>query len=544
MALSLAIAVPLLQPSSTANAVEDASAESSRSVRSCESMLLVNFADGARVTSATTVPASAAGPEHCELSVVVPDQIKVLVGLPTHDWNGRYQAMGNGGYAGVPVISAEGYLDAIADGYVVSATDTGHSGTPFSGEWAWSPTGMRYTQIQDFAHRANHQMAVKSKVLIEEYYGRRPAYSYWNGCSTGGREGLTEAMRYPDDFDGIVAGAPAINWTRFVPAELWPQLAMMEADHRLPACKLAAFAHAFRASCDPADGLTDGLFDPRACSFDPASLVGTATDCGTITKKDADVMAEIWRGPHRRTGEKLWYGLYPGTDVGSAPPLTLGHSITNDDGSIGDGVPMPLTSDWFKWWLHKDPTWDWHLQTQAQFEADFDRSVSEWADVLATNNADLSAFKSSGGKVVIWHGFNDPLIFAQGSVDYYKRVVDRMRGLRKTQDFARLFLAPNVGHCANATAEFENGPTPTDPLAAVVGWVEHGNAPETLPAQLPPNSGVNNTNDVMTRPLCAFPTTATYDGTGSTYEAANFRCKATSWGDQLEADPDLLPIGN
>jgi len=473
--------------------------------------------------------------------MVVPDRINIVVAMPTSTWNGRYQAVGNGGFAGSVSSPAAGVFSeslgrGLRDGYVVSSTDTGHAGTPFTGEWAWSPSGMNYAQIQDFAYRANHEMAVKSKGLIEAYYGRGPAYSYWNGCSTGGREGLTEAMRFPDDFDGVVAGAPAINWTRFIPSESWPQLVMMEAGNRLSSCKLAAFAHAVRAECDGADGLGDGLFDPRACSFDPASLVGKQTDCGTITADDAQVMRDIWGGPNRRTGESLWYGLYPGTDVGSTPALTLGHSVTNEDGSVGDGVPFPITTDWFKWFLHKDPTWDWRLQNQAQFEADFDQSVTEWADVLATDNPDLSGFKASGGKVVIWHGMVDPLIFAQGSIDYYRRVVVRTGGLKKTQDFARLFLAPNVGHCGNSTPEFENGPTPNDPLAAVVRWVETGEAPATLAASLPPNTGVNKTNDAMTRPLCPFPTVARYGGQGSTYSADSFACVKTRWSDIVEAD--------
>ncbi|MDQ4112599.1 MAG: tannase/feruloyl esterase family alpha/beta hydrolase [Actinomycetota bacterium] len=529
-----ALSLPLLAQSASGLSGAGEGAESlSRPVRSCETLLAVAFEDGARVTSAVTVPATADVPEHCQLTVVVPERINILVALPTKTWNGRYLALGNGGYAGAPMGAIKQPSDAVADGYVGSVTDTGHSSTQFNGEWAWSPTGMNYAQIQDFAYRANHEMAVKSKRMIEAYYGQGPAYSYWDGCSTGGREGLTEAMRYPDDFDGVVAGAPAINWTRFIPAGLWPQVAM-QAGNRLPACKLAEFVQAFRSACDPIDGLKDGLYDPRACSFDPDSLIGAQTDCGVITATDAEVVAEIWRGPHRRTGERLWYGLYPGTDVGSTPAFTLGYSVPDTDGSVGDGLPFPVATEWFKWWLRKDPTWDWHTETPAQFEADFDQSVVEWADVLSTNSPDLSAFKESGGKMVIWHGMSDPLLFPQGSIDYYKRVIAHMGGLTRTQDFARLFLAPNVGHCGNLIPQFENGPTPDDPLAAVVDWVENGKPPATLQTSLQPRTGVNPTSEAMTRPLCPYPTVASYVGTGSTVEASNFACKKSRWSDQVE----------
>jgi hypothetical protein len=490
-----------------------AGAASATPVRSCENLGLTPFDDGTTVTSAVDVPASGSLPEYCQVTLLVPERINIMVLLPTKTWNGRYQAVGNAVYAG----SFRPPTSAVADGYVASATDTGHQDSPLSGKWAWSPTGMNTAQIQDFAHRANHQMALKSKALIKRFYQRRPSYSYWNGCSTGGREGLTEAVRYPTDFDGIVAAAPAINWTRFIPSEMWPELVMKELGDFLPACKADAVRAIVTAACDSSDGLQDGLFDPRACDFDAARLVGQPTPCGSFTQKDAEVIQKIWEGPRRANGEFMWYGLEPGAQL-----TALGGTVTAPDGTAVDGVPFPVSDEWFRWWLHKDPTWDWHSLSFEQFERDFDQSVAEWADPLATDDPDLSAFRKNGGKVVIWHGLWDQLIFPRGTIDYYDRVVDEMGGLRATGRFARLFLAPNVAHCGGGT-----GPAPQDPLSAVRRWRENDVAPKRLLATLAPHTGVNTTDGVMTRPLCAYPRVARYKGRGSTFRAESFTCRST-----------------
>jgi hypothetical protein len=387
----------------------------------------------------------------------------------------------------------------------------GHQSALLTGEWAWSPTGPNYHQIQDFGYRANHEQAVKAKRLIAAYYGEDPAYSYWNGCSSGGRGGLTEAMRYPDDFDGILADAPAINWTLFIPAEFWPQMAQMRADNRLESCKLQAFTDAALEACNgTASGIKDGLVDPRYCDFDPETLVGQQTDCGEITALDAEVVRSIWEGPRGPRGRFLWYGLEPGTPLGS----------------LAGSSPFIVATEWLKWFVHKDPTWDWRQETYEQFVADFDQSVAEWDYALGTNDPDLRAFKASGGKVIIWHGFMDPLIFSYGTMDYYQRVVGVMPGdnfqekLEATRKFARLFMAPNVGHCGGGT-----GPTPVSPFDRLVDWFEHGKAPDTLPARLAPNTGVNQSDKRMTRDLCMWPDVTRYKG-GPITAAESFECTA------------------
>lgn len=518
---TLLVLASVLAPATSFARVK-AESPSSDPIRSCASLAMLSFGDGSKVTSAAEVPATDTVPGFCSVTLLVPDRINISVMLPTEVWNGRYLALGNGGYGGAILYGGLTPPTArLADGYVVSATDTGHQGSMLNGEWAWSPTGMNHAQIQDFAHRANHQMAVKSKAVIRYFYGRGPSYSYWFGSSSGGREGLTEAMRYPRDFDGIVSGFPAINWTRFIPAEMWPQLVMKEEGNFLPASKAAAVTRIVTAACDRSDGLKDGLFDPRQCNFSAQSLLGKQTPAGPFTTNDVRVIRKIWQGPRRADGRFLWYGLEPGADLGSKPGLTLAGTVGPPNGPAVDGVPFTASHDWFKWWLHKDPTWDWHTLTYRQFEKDFDQSVREWADPLATREADLSRFRDHGGKVLIWHGMADELIFPQGSIDYYNRVVQHMGGPGATRRFARLFLAPGVGHTIPGPM---GGPRPADPLAAVVRWREHGIAPDRLRATLAPNTGANTTDKVMSRPLCPYPQVARYDGTGSTFQAKNFTC--------------------
>jgi hypothetical protein len=495
---------------------------------SCSSPLATAFDDRSRVTSAQEVAAAGDLPTYCQVTLLVPRQINVLVVLPRDTWNGRHQAVGNGGYAGtlsganpVGTAGSPDVFTALRAGYAASATDTGHLGAILNGEWAWSPTGVNHDLIEDFAYRANHEMAVKSKHLIEQYYGQPPAFSYWNGCSTGGREGLTAAMRYPDDFDGVVAIAPAINWTRFIPAEMWPQVAMREAGNLLPSCKAAALTHAVTDACDGLDGLLDRLFDSLRCDFDPQSLVGLQTPCGAFDQRDADLLRQVFDGPRRSDGGFLWYGLEPGTDLGTVPGLTLAATASGPDGTAVEGIPFPITHDWFKWWLYKDPTWDYRSLRFDDFVAAFDQSVAEWADVLSTDDADLSEFAEGGSKLSMWHGLADQLIFPRGTTDYYHRLREVM-GAASVDEFARLYMAPNVGHCSGGAGP-QPQPQPQGVFEAMVRWRETGQPPRGLVATLPAGTGANDSDRELARPMCKYPSSPRYVGGGSS-DADSFRC--------------------
>lgn len=470
--------------------------ESNRPVRSCESLTQVTFTDGTRVTSAKRTDAT---PPLCEVTLVVPESTGIVMALPVDNWNGRFHGTGAGGYGGwLAPAQVDGPAQA---GYASAGTDGGHSGSPLDGSWAWSPTGMNTSLIKDFAYRSAHEMTVKGKAITTAYYGRPPGYSYWDSCSGGGRMGLMEAQRYPDDYDGILASSPALNGDRFVPAGMWPQVVMHEAGDFVPQCKFDAFTQAAVAACDAHDGVTDGVIDPRTCAFDPARLVGRQTPCGRITAKDAAVMRRIWDGPRRPDGTRLWYGIPRGA------PLSA-YASTSDT----DGLPNPLPGDWFKYWLAKDPTWDWHTLTVANFATYFEQSRREYGDLLGTDDTDLSAFRASHGKMIIWHGWADEVVMPQGTVDYYKRLLATMGGKERTERFARLFMAPGVQHCVGGPGAY-----PVDPLTDLVRWVEHGQAPDTLYAK----------NGDMTRPLCRWPALARYTGHGSTDDSADFRCTDT-----------------
>jgi len=476
-----------------------------RPVRSCESLAAVQLPH-TTIVSATSVPASVSVPAHCAVQAVVSnppadDQIRIGVWLPTENWNRRFQGLGGGGFSGGSPTAVP--TAALQAGYAAAATDAGHTG--FSGSFALNPDGtLNWQLIADFGYLGIHEMTVTAQELVRRFYGR-PFRSYFNGCSTGGRQGLMEAQRYPKDYDGIAAGAPAINWTKFHPAQFWGQLQMRLAGNVVAPCKLAAVTQAAIAACDPRDGVTDGIVgDWPGCRFDARTLIGTGTACGAITAADADLVNMMWAGPRGVDGEFLWYGLER-----EASLLALNNSVG------GVGVPFFVGLEWFRYWLLQDPSWDWQTMTYEHYLLLFQQSVLQYQAVIATDDPDLSGFRDAGGKVVFWHGAADPLIFFRGSVDYYERLVAATGGAKQTDKFARFFVAPGVGHCGGG-----QGAAPTDALDAVVRWVEQGRAPAHLSGQRTDSAG----NVVLTRPVCQYPLVARYKGHGDTMDAKNFIC--------------------
>jgi feruloyl esterase len=436
------------------------------------------------------------------------DVVNIDVWMPVDGWNGRFEGVGGGGYAG-------GFPQALAlpvsQGYAAASTDTGHPGG--NGAFVLDANGrLDWQLIRDFAYLGIHDMTVVGKAVTAAFYGRLPRYAYWNGCSTGGRQGLSEAQRYPDDYDGILSAAPAINWSRFIPAEFWPELVMLRDGDFLPQCKFDAFQAAAVAACDLAgDGVRDGVIgDPSRCRFDPRSLIGQATPCGTITAQDAGVVAKILGGPRGTSGESLWYGLTPGTSFAGIAGTTTANGTTT-------GAPFPIALTHIGIWLLQNPGWDWRTATYQQYEQLFTQSVEEYTSVIGTDNPDLHAFAGHGGKVLIWHGQADQLIFPQGTVNYYQHVQATMGGPARTQQFARLFLAPGVAHCAGGS-----GPQPDNPFNALVNWVERGKAPRTLAGVTRDSTGAVTAS----RPICLYPEVATYRGHGDTTRASSFVCSS------------------
>ena len=471
-------------------------------VRPCESLASVSLPN-------TTVESAAVVQGGCRVTAVVThppagDRVRVWIGLPMSGWNGRFEGMGGGGFSGG---NANAIARPVADGYAAGSTDTGHEGA--SGSFALDANGrLNWLLIRDNAYLGIHEMTVAGKALAEAFYGRAPRHSYFNGCSTGGRQGLSEAQRYPADYDGILSGAPAINWTKLHVEQMWGHVVMKQLNNYVPQCKFAAAQAAAVEACDAEDGVKDGVIeDPRRCAFDAKKLVGKpAGTCGEFSELDAEVIRRVWEGPRREDGSFLWYGLQKGADFSG---------LTATGGTPLTGRPNPITMTWWRYFLTQNPEWDWSVLTPALYEQYWQQSVEEFSGVLATDNPDLSAFRDRGGKLVLWHGWWDQLIYPEGTIDYYGRVQKQMGGAESTAKFARLFLVPGVGHCAGGP-----GPQPAGQFDAVVRWVEQGEAPETLTAVRRDASG----NVVRSRPLCQFPQVAKYKGSGSTDEAASFVC--------------------
>lgn len=473
-------------------------------VRSCESLTSISLPN-------TTIESAVVEAGICQVTAFTThppedDRVTIWIHLPVAGWNGRFQGTGGGGFSGGSPGSLPG---PVARGFAAASTDTGHEGG--SGSFALDADGrLNWQLIRDNAHVGIHEMTVTGKAVTEAFYGRAPGYSYFNGCSTGGRQGQMEAQRYPADYDGIMSGAPAINWHKLHVQQLWGPMLMHTENNPIPNCKLAAVVEASVAACDTIDGIRDGVIEnPAACDFDPHSLVGREVgQCGAITGSDASIIARIIEGPRDQDGKFLWYGMPWGTDL---TPLS---------GTAGEPLEprvMGITYDWLRYFLAQDPDFDWKTIDRDGFERLWEQSVEQYGEVIGTDSADLGAFRDRGGKIALWHGWSDPLISIHGTIDYFERVVEEMGGQSHAADFIRFFTAPGVGHCGRGA-----GPQPYGQLEALIEWVENGNAPETLPAAIRNSSG----DITRSRPLCPYPLTAVYEGSGSTDQADNFSCRA------------------
>lgn len=476
-------------------------------VRSCESLATVALPN-------TTIESAALDPVNpaiCRVTAVTThppagDKVRIWIGIPTANWNGRFLGVGGGGFVGGSPASVD---QPLALGYASGSTDTGHEGG--SGSFALDAAGrLNWQLIRDNAHVGIHEMTLAGKALTQVMYGTAPRYSYFAGCSTGGRQGLMEAQRYPQDYNGIVSGAPAINWARFIPQELWGAVQMNATENPLPACKLAAATAAAIAACDGIDGVMDGVIeDPKRCTYDPEPLIGSsAGDCGSFTKVDVDLIRKFWQGPQREDGSFLWYGQARGADL---------TALYGSRGTPLKPQAFGIALDWLRYFLAQDPRLDWTTIKPADWEHFWDQSTEQYGIVIGTDNPDLTGFRDRGGKAILWHGWADQLITAEGTIDYYKRVTQQMGGPKKTSEFARLFLAPGVAHCGGGP-----GPSPYGQLDALVSWVEQGKAPETLTAARRDQAGAIT----RSRPLCQYPLVARHKGTGTTDAAANFVCRA------------------
>lgn len=451
-------------------------------------------------------------PSFCRVAATSAPAVKFEVWLPTANWNGKFQGVGNGANAGA--ISYDAMATALRRGYAVASTDTGHAtSNGRDARWALGHPEL----IVDFAYRGLHITTEHAKAAVRSLYGRAPDHSYYVGCSTGGRQGLMEAQRYPQDYDGLIAGAPAANWTHFeTGGHLWVVLSLnKDPESYVPATKLPLIENAVNAACDAQDGVTDGVLnDPRRCAFDARTLTCRAgQDVSTcLTPKQATAVNNVWQGARDSHGQQIY------------PPYMRGAENAGGWASYSTGAGPMSGSHWdqadgvMKYMVFDNPDWDFRT-------FDYDRDVPiadrKLASIINAFDPDLSGLRGRGGKLLLYHGWNDPSISPQNTVNYYESAVATWRKQTgapdgTSPDFLRLFMVPGMLHCSGGP-----GTDTFDAVTALEQWVEHGTVPETLMA-----SHVTKGVATRTRPLCAYPKVAVYSGRGSTDDAANFACRA------------------
>ena len=461
-------------------------------------------------------------PAFCRVAVVAKptaeSEIRIEVWLPASGWNGKLEGIGNGGFAGLIDYMQLGI--SVSKGYAATATDTGHTGTPVDAAWALGHP----EKVVDFGHRGIHEMTRVAKEVIHAYYGKAAQGSYFAGCSDGGREALMEAQRYPADYAGILAGAPANYWTALVSTGAWDTQALtLDPASFIPPAKIATIAAAVNAACDELDGVHDGILnDPRQCRFDPATIQCKAGEDSDkcLTAPQATALKKIYAGPHDSHGRQIFPGFLPGAEEGQGGWRTW----------ITGPAPMKSLISLFQFGYFADMVYekpDWENKTFT-IEAGLKAAEEKTASALNAVDADLGPFKSRGGKLILYHGWNDPAIPAVNTVNYYESVIAKM-GQHDADSFLRLYMEPGMQHC-------DNGPGPDffgqvgrltfdDPQhsvnAALIDWVEKGTAPATIVGT---KYAEGDPHPTMTRPLCAYPQSAKYKGKGDTNDGANFMC--------------------
>lgn len=448
--------------------------------------------------------------------------IPIEVWMPLKGWNGRFRGQGNGGFAGS--ISYSVLALAVVEGYASAATDTGHAGGMGDASWALGHP----EKVIDFGYRAIHEMTVKAKAVVEAYYAAPAKHTYFSACSDGGREALMEAQRFPEDYDGIIAGAPANNWTHMMATTLYYTQAMtLDPENYIPSSKLPAIQAAVLAECDAADGVKDGVInDPRSCHFKPATMAckGAETD-QCLTAKQAHTLEVLYAGGHDASGKEIFPGYVPGAEDG---PGGWGLWVT---GAVPMGSAIAgLTKGYFVDMVYERGDWD--MKT-ASIEDAMKAAVAKTSHALDATDPNLRPFVARGGKLIVYHGWNDPAISALNTIEYYE-AMRAATGEKLTDSSVRLYLVPGMQHCTGGpgAANFGQfwlppGGVPDDAEhdvnLAMEAWVEKGVAPQQLITGKYAEQA-NHFQLLMTRPLCAYPRVAQYKGTGDTNEAASFIC--------------------
>ncbi|KAI1480301.1 tannase and feruloyl esterase [Daldinia eschscholtzii] len=449
------------------------------------------------------------------------DKINVESWLPIDNWNGRLQAEGGGGWqAGRFELSYAGMAGAMFDGYASTTTDAGLWGSPDADPWALkSPGNVDWYTLENFASRCLNDQAIIGKSVVESFYGQPPSYSYWNGCSQGGRQGLMLAQRFPKAYDGIVAGAPAIYWSNNMLNSYWPEHVMRTINEYPNVCELDAITAAVTSKCDGLDGLTDGIVenvDECTKKFNPYDLVGTTVDCGNttvkITKAAAQVAKAAWEGIVSPTGEQLWYGLSITADLTCTVSAASGQvCLATTDCSNGTCTldhSNPFGWRWLSLFVAKDPNINLANITHEELLTLLHASKQEYGSIIDTADPDLSEFKKAGGKLLSFHGLTDNIIPPKGTEQYYREVSKKVDNV---EDFYRYFEIPGLAHCLGGPGQ------PESLFAQLQAWVEDGVAPDSSPV-----SFSNSEGETQNRIICPYPRKAKYNS--SCGDAAKEEC--------------------
>jgi feruloyl esterase len=463
-------------------------------------------------------------PAFCRVSAVSkpsPDsEIKIEVWMPASGWNGKFRGLGNGGFAGEIDWRALGL--AMALGYASAATDTGHAANAGDATWALGHP----EKIVDFGYRAIHEMTAVGKATTKAFYGETPKYAYFAACSNGGRQGLMEAQRFPGDYDGILAGAPANDWTHLLTSVLWDaQATTLDPNSYIPSSKIPAIAQAVVAACDANDGLNDGILnDPRQCHFDPSTMLCKSADSDScLTKPQAIALKKLYQGATDSKGRQIFPGFMPGGEEGQAgwplyitgPAPAKALLFVSDYGYFADMV-------------YANAEWDYK---KANLDDALAASDKKFAGVLNSTDTNLKPFQARGGKLIIYHGWSDAVISPLNSINYYESVMQQM-GKPDADSFLRLYMAPGMQHCFGGPGPDvfgENGfsianDSQHDIYLALEQWVEKGTAPPSVVASKLEDRGADR-KVKLSRPLCPYPQQAQYKGSGDPNNASNFTCE-------------------
>jgi hypothetical protein len=451
------------------------------------------------------------------LKPTMDSNIAFEVWLPAEGWNGRFLGVGNGGFAGS--IGYASLVAAVQGGYAAASTDTGHGPGITDAGWAVGHP----EKVIDFGWRAVHLTTVAGKALTAAFYGKSPSHSYFSSCSNGGRQGLMEAQRFPEDYDGIIAGAPAYRWTGLFTGFVWNAQALSKPGAAIPAAKAAVIAKTVLEQCDARDGVMDGLVsDPRQCQVDVRNLQCTDSDkdsAACLTTPQITALQAIYQGPRTSRGKQIYFGFPPG---GETAPGSAGWDAWIFGATPGTSIQNAFGSS-FGW-----------TPADFDFDRDFAPLEAKTAATFNATNPDLSRFAARGGKLILWHGWSDAAIPAQGTIDYHDSVVRRM-GAKRTGQFVRLFMVAGMHHCAGGSGPSEFGqnaaPAPADTAASSVmvalqEWVERGKAPEQLIAHQQSQPGAAGDKSGSTGLVCAYPKRAALTPGADPLRAESYSCRS------------------